>query len=93
VVFSATEKDRFSAQKPSLAKKEKRTLFTFEKPANFQTKANIFDVFVYESKASKSTFFDNEFLLSKILQIRKSVISKIDKYCNHLFRIVAFSFQ
>ncbi|MFT6031398.1 MAG: hypothetical protein ACI8O8_003150, partial [Oleiphilaceae bacterium] len=47
----------------------------------------------YESKASKSTFFDNEFLLSKILQIRKSVISKIDKYCNHLFRIVAFSFQ
>jgi hypothetical protein len=62
VVFSATKNDRFSAQKPAPAKRAKRSLFTFEKPANCQPKANIFDVFFYESKVSKAAFSELAFL-------------------------------
>jgi hypothetical protein len=51
--------------------KTKRSLFTFEKPSNLQPKANIIDVFVYESKASNAAFFDFLFLPSKIFGIEQ----------------------
>jgi CRISPR/Cas system-associated protein Cas10 (large subunit of type III CRISPR-Cas system) len=50
----------------------KRTLFNDVKEAYLQSKANLLDVFIYESKASKAAFFDIEFYYRKYFEIIKS---------------------
>ncbi len=51
-----------------IASEQKRSLLTGVKAANFKSKANIFDVFVYATKASKSAFFEIAFLPSKTIE-------------------------
>ena len=55
-----------------MTQEQKRSLFIDVKATNLQPKANIIDVFVYESKASKAAFFDIKFLLSKIFPNEQS---------------------
>ena len=44
-----------------MTQEQKRSLFIDVKATNLQPKANIIDVFVYESKASKAAFYDMSF--------------------------------
>jgi hypothetical protein len=66
------QKRSFLTCQNQLTSRAKRSLFTDVKEANLQPKANLLDVFVCESKASKAAFFDIKFLLSKIFPNEQS---------------------